>query len=458
MNLWLVAALVCGLGLGVTSCKDDDDENNSSNERVEVDATETEEAQAALRWLCALTETNKLADNWASRTYEPTVGQASAQNELCRVVVVTDLDEAKMKFAALAAVSPDELGTAKTVSDPGVGTLTWTPSASGADNLSTVDVQSPLLPRLRQIVYCTEDQMGKNGWVFKNVKGTAYYRFGDVVMKDGYFWVCVRPCFEQGDKGTSHWINIFNATPRGGNKQIPDENLQFKWNQQKAYEGATIVLPTKLAMDRQHLYNLARLIWALKDPDGYGKAVKQGGAQALGGFDYDYNGQKFVEKVANNWSNYGVSGVNIWKLLFSIDREDIEETDRLEFFYKGYSWAWGYDITLYKYVSDGFAPKYTGDEKKDKMTVDARHGFDIRLYTGSDDAMANEKMPQFSWVTENDKMKEIGRWVVRYATGKQLAGSDFSPYERMDNCQDIYVYNILAKKAVKSALEKESDL
>ena len=29
MNLWLVAALVCGLGLGVTSCKDDDDDNKS---------------------------------------------------------------------------------------------------------------------------------------------------------------------------------------------------------------------------------------------------------------------------------------------------------------------------------------------------------------------------------------------------------------------------------------------
>ena len=25
LNLWLMAALVCGLSLGVTSCKDDDD-------------------------------------------------------------------------------------------------------------------------------------------------------------------------------------------------------------------------------------------------------------------------------------------------------------------------------------------------------------------------------------------------------------------------------------------------
>ena len=30
MNFWLMAALVCGLSLGVTSCKDDDDDNGSS--------------------------------------------------------------------------------------------------------------------------------------------------------------------------------------------------------------------------------------------------------------------------------------------------------------------------------------------------------------------------------------------------------------------------------------------
>lgn len=29
MNFWLMAALVCGLSLGVTSCKDDDDDNGS---------------------------------------------------------------------------------------------------------------------------------------------------------------------------------------------------------------------------------------------------------------------------------------------------------------------------------------------------------------------------------------------------------------------------------------------
>ena len=33
MNLWLMAALVCGLSLSVTSCKDDDD--NTSEQRNE---------------------------------------------------------------------------------------------------------------------------------------------------------------------------------------------------------------------------------------------------------------------------------------------------------------------------------------------------------------------------------------------------------------------------------------
>ena len=36
LNFWLLAALLCGLSLSVTSCKDDDD--NNSSEAVEVQA------------------------------------------------------------------------------------------------------------------------------------------------------------------------------------------------------------------------------------------------------------------------------------------------------------------------------------------------------------------------------------------------------------------------------------
>ena len=38
MNLWLLAALVCGLALSVTSCKDDDDDNKSEEQQQQEQA------------------------------------------------------------------------------------------------------------------------------------------------------------------------------------------------------------------------------------------------------------------------------------------------------------------------------------------------------------------------------------------------------------------------------------
>ena len=37
MNFWLMAALVCGLSMSVTSCKDDDDDNTSEQRNEDAD-------------------------------------------------------------------------------------------------------------------------------------------------------------------------------------------------------------------------------------------------------------------------------------------------------------------------------------------------------------------------------------------------------------------------------------
>ena len=55
-NLLLLAALVCGLSLGVTSCKDDDDDDGSNGDtELEVAPADTEEAKAAYNWLINMT-------------------------------------------------------------------------------------------------------------------------------------------------------------------------------------------------------------------------------------------------------------------------------------------------------------------------------------------------------------------------------------------------------------------
>ena len=98
-NLWLMAALVCGLSLGVTSCKDDDkDDNGGNGSGQEVGATETDEAMAAYNWLTNMTDIGEFTDDWASKTYEPTIGVESTSQANTRIVVVADIDYAKMNF------------------------------------------------------------------------------------------------------------------------------------------------------------------------------------------------------------------------------------------------------------------------------------------------------------------------------------------------------------------------
>ena len=62
-----MAALLCGLSLGFASCKDDDDDNNNTSGQRNEDAApmDTEEAETAWRWLCALTDATELESNWA---------------------------------------------------------------------------------------------------------------------------------------------------------------------------------------------------------------------------------------------------------------------------------------------------------------------------------------------------------------------------------------------------------
>ena len=215
-NLMLMAAMVWGLGLSVTSCKDDDDKKESNEQKKDdVNKLDTDDARVAFRWLCVLTDTDVLTEDWASKTYEPTVGEASANNQFTRIVIVRDLDEAKEHFSKFADLSVDQLSTSQTISGGAAGTMTWTPSKAGAQNMAEVAVNSRIMPHLQKIVYCTEEQKGDNGLFGDSMKGVAYYRFGDVVRdSEGYYWVCVRPSFAP-DKGDSHWINIFNAGEYG---------------------------------------------------------------------------------------------------------------------------------------------------------------------------------------------------------------------------------------------------
>ena len=452
-NWMLMVSMVCCLSLGVTSCKDDDDNNNESK-NVSADPLDNDEARTAWRWLCTLTNTESLDANWQSKTYEPTVGEPSANNEFTRIIIVDDLDDAKEHFASLADKETSELAGKVTIDGGAAGTMVWEPSKAGAENIAVVTVNSRIMPHLQKLVYCTEDQKGQNGSLFgNNMKGTPYYRFGDVIQDpDGYYWVCVRPSFapinkECKSKGDSHWINIINDSYDGDNEGLPDANVKKNWNNLEKYNHQTILLPTGLSYSREHIYNLSQLIWALIDPEAYAHANEGVTDAALGGFPYTYNGQKFVQTVAAYWDDLG-----IWKKLFNHNYEEMKKLDEINFFYQGYSWTFGETGYCWLYTSTGYQKSCTGKESNDKKQFNfVREGFDITHFAYSSDG----KKP-WKRFYEQDDLKKSGTWVVRYKKGDELmTAGKYDYYAAITSSHgityDTYRYN--DKKGIAAGSE-----
>jgi hypothetical protein len=460
-NYWLVAALIGGLSMSVASCKDDDDDSTSEQRNEDADPMDTDEAMVAWRWLSLLTDAETLESSWASKTYTPNIGVASENNQNTRIVTVADLDEAKGKFADLAGVETSLLANDYTATQSGVGSLQWSPSPAGADNLAEVTVNIRTIPSLQKIIYCTTDQVGKNGWGLSGqVDKTAYYRFGDVICDRDkkQYWVCVRPAFAPGDNGESHWICIFN---RPADNDLPEANIYTKYNKADKYGNRTIKLPTKLSSSREHMNNLANLVYALLDPGAY--ATKVGTDpnlhnNGLGGFDYQYHGQRFLTNVARFWDNTTITtGLNIWQLLFNRTHEQMADMTNMILLYNGYQWRVGQTGYVWEYKApkaNGFQRTAPGSEKGDMVLYNfGGEGFDVTRYissTGADGMAGGPK--QFD---DNGNY----RWVVVHAKGSELQKSGkYSPNEQINGFNDVYRYNEKMGTQVHDALETETSL
>ena len=472
LHFWLMALLIGGISMAVTSCKDDDKDNNGGNgddTEVVLGPTETEQAQDAYTWLNMLTDIGEFTDDWASKTYEPTIGIPSPTQPTARIVVVADLDLAKDHFSGLANIEFNKLSTSQTVTIEGVGSMTWTPSAEGADNLAVVDVNTKLIPHLSRIIYCTSEQVGDNG----SFKGTAYYRFGDVVEDNqGFYWVCVRPQFGTGTGAQNSycwWICIFNRDPVNGKSsegkvpEIPYNNIQRDWDNK--YNGNTILLPWKLNSENDDVHYLSNLIWALLDPEAYHKTVGKGDeAIGLGGYEYQYHGVKFLKRVNEQWKQN-----HIWEKLFNRTYEQMKQFKKLNFFYKGYYW-WAGSTS-----STAYCPLYTSQkyEKTSNSTLgkdkdngefemkEPGAGFDIRRYCS--DPQQNTKCStsgRKGYAPAVQFSSDQGYWVIRRKYSKDLAGSNTGQYNNLTNMIDIYRYNLAYNHGVGNnfPVETENDI
>ena len=427
-----MVALVCGLSMSVTSCSDDDKNNSSSGEQNDNQA-DKDMADAAVFWSVVgqLTDT-PMPDNWQNATYEPSIGVPDGTNSAVRIVNCADEESAAASASDLLGTSITTATQDYTYQNDLVGTLTY--RKTGGSSIATVDVSIKQMPGLSQIIYKTPEQIGENA----SFKGTAYYRFGDVVKKlnkDGEYdyWICVRPCLSTASKTDSHWMTL--------SKLPANQPSDYVKKQEKTVNGQkfTHLLPKNLANNSDHMQNMAEMVYAMTCPTDWAYNLGTNkGYQKLKYFKdlnyekhFKYNNEWFFTKVANGWEAHDG---DLFQTIFGLSREDLKAHVQAKGFAMVYGNATmsGNDITLTVY-------KYDGANLKTKSSVKSTGRWDYAAFD------INQLMSKH-YIDNEMVVADDGRyWVARYATGETLAkGADatkFDTYKKMPNCEDVFVYN-----------------
>ena len=365
-----MAALVCSLAVSVTSCKDDDkDENNEPSNGKTNEQVEQDMADAAVFWgvVGQLITDTPMPDDWQNATFEPAIGQPDGTNTAVRIVSCADEESAAASVSGLLGTSITTATQDYTYQNDLVGTLTY--RKTGGASLATIDVSIQQMPGLSQIVYKTPEQIGENA----SFKGTAYYRFGDVVKKlnkDGEYdyWICVRPCLSFVSKTDSHWMTL---------SKLPSDYVK---GQEKTVNGNKFKhqMPKNLANNSDHMQNLAEMVYAMTCPTDWATNLSTNkGYQKLKYFKdlnyekhFKYNNEWFFTKVANGWENN--EGGDLFQAIFGLSREALKTHVQQ----KGFAMVYGNgtisgnDITLTVY-------KFAGTNLKTKNSIKSTSKWDF---------------------------------------------------------------------------------
>jgi len=480
MNLWLMAALLCGLGLGVTSCKDDDDDNGSGSGTQEEQMAE----QANDFWAVVgqLVGTTNATDDYRNKTFEPIIGEAVAGNATVRRVLVNTMESAAERFESLVGLDEGtvtaETGSYTWTSDA-VGTLTYTKSQDG-QSLATVDVNIKQVPGLRQIVYMTPEQMGTNA--SEDDWHNCYYHFGDVIKRktdEGIteYWICVRPSFDPEGKKNSHWVTV---------SPMPAKNIATY----TASNDKTYTVPTKLGQDDKQMENLAEMLYAMHDPQKWEDNITDnpGGILSKGIKIFQdfhranivYFSKQFWQRVDKGWLETKPEGKqDLYQAVFGMDKWTFNfemGAFGLHLLYYGYKWKWSLSnsLSLYEQVFT-----HGGNGTKSNMhnmkkhtishdVIDKRNGgHDIYVnvaaqytedhpYLNNDILKSSDNSQRF--FGDNDDARH---YIIRFATGEELAKQSGAAYDRrtkISGFEDVYVYTKKYDLDVNKGCEKREDI
>ena len=444
-NWMLMAAVVLGLGVSVSSCKDDDNELTPE----EKEQQEAEKASTFWDVVGQLVSGDDVTAEYQGKTFEPTIGIPDETNPTTRIVNTNDMKTAAQRFANLVGVtSIDENTDSYTWENPEIGTMTYTKGGTAAE-WATVDVDIKAVPQLQKIIYRGGGE-GDNG----KFSGRAYYRFGDVVSREvsitydeknnndrrgtiTEYWICVRPAFGPEGKEDSHWVCVNTVGDKNYDYYHSDTNGKDYW------------LPYNLGTNKEHMQNFAEMMWALSAPGQWEKNIKEHHTDGwLWGFDgvpfftdfkkanIELNNQYFWSDVAKGWERF-----NIARLALNVDNlgmvaEKINR-DGIHLLYKGHSWwqktSWNCELWEAVYTN-GTKDKELNmhhavyNEKIEHNMKDIT--LDVRTMGGKTDNYAG-------FFNNDGKL----RWVIRHATGKELAtDKKFDVKKPITGVTEVYRY------------------
>ena len=432
---FLLAALVCAMG--IVSCQ-----RGGLTPEEQKAQQEQEQAEKTSRFWSVvgqLVAASVITDDYKGKTFEPVIGVPDASDAQTRIVATNSAAAAAKSFANLVnEESITEQTTSYTWRDDEVGTLTYSKGTSGA--WAEVKVDIPAVPHLSKLIYRSPEQGDDNA----SFEGSAYYRFGDVISltKNGKteYWVCVRPAFNPEGKGDSHWMSIGD---------LPEENI---WHYTGS-NGMDYYFPTKLKYNKEHMQNLAELLYALCYPDTWSQNITNystvgtfgspGGLPMFHDFrmtNLKYHNANFWNNVASAWKTKGVDVQLFGKTLDGIAQE-IESTG-LHFLYNGYSWwtATSNYATVYqaKFVNvpgsvhANMQTEKPYTEQKVQMIYKNQPSKDVPF-----DVRGKKGVINASFFGDN-----APRYIVRYAKGSELSstGKYSDVHEAIPGATSVYRY------------------
>ena len=434
MNFALMAAMVCGLSFAVTSCKDDDKDNGNGNGEQTAEEIAAEHAKTFWAVAANLVSPFDVTTEYENKTFEPTIGSPLNGNSTIRVVSTGDMSAAAKRFADLTGAPVDENTTTYTYEDDAVGTLVYT-KTNDATSLAKVDVSIKQIPHLQQIVYMTPEQMGTNG----TFKGNSYYSFGDVILRYNQddqpeYWVCVRPALGPAGKEDTHWMTV---------SKLPQDNLIL------LEEDLSIVaqVPTQLGKNEEHMQNLAEMLYAMFNPEQWQENIEQYssygilGAKGLPIFHdmkperVQYFNKYFWTLLEKDWEKN-----ELFQMIFGYSAEQmkgyVNSAEGLFLLGKGYTGKVG--LYQWNFKNGNGSKSNLHDMKYSVVKKTGTLLNSANLYYG-------EQYNDNHWVNEAFFGDPNPRFVIRIATGKQLAGQDpgprFSLATNTNKIKDTFVFN-----------------